>query len=244
MASDTSDSYQGDELTLFADARRWKAYLSKTLQPCMGRTVLEVGAGLGGTTVALVNDTHSRWVCLEPDGELCQSIEEKLQNGSLPSQCEVVQGRLETLEKGQHFDSVIYIDVLEHIEHDAQEMQAAMEWLAPDGQLIVLCPAFQQLYTPFDASVGHFRRYTRSMYEQLTPDGMEMVYCRYMDSMGILASMANRLIMNSPMPSYEQVMTWDRYLVPPSKLLDPILGRWMGRSLLGIWKLKASTPTS
>ena len=54
--------YVGDELDLFSEARRWKAYFRRRILPYLGAEVLEVGAGLGGTTRALCRGTEARWV--------------------------------------------------------------------------------------------------------------------------------------------------------------------------------------
>src|SRR5260370_3441433 len=73
--ADMSDfQYMGSELEIFAHARHWKSYVKSKLRPYLIGDVLEVGAGIGGTTQALKNGTHQRWVCLEPDSEFARKI--------------------------------------------------------------------------------------------------------------------------------------------------------------------------
>ena len=69
-----------------------------------------------------------------------------------------------------HYDFVVMVDVIEHIEDDAGELARAATRLAPGGKLIVLAPAHQFLFSPFDEAIGHFRRYTRKTLAAAAPE--------------------------------------------------------------------------
>ncbi len=153
--------YIGSELEIFRHAKNWKAYYGAKIRPFFGRDVLEVGAGLGATTETLCGGGENRWVCLEPDKEMAGEIEAKIRAGALPANCEAAALTLEELDEAEKFDSILYIDVLEHIEDDRAEVLAAARHLRAGGHLIVLAPAHQFLYTPFDKAIGHFRRYNK-----------------------------------------------------------------------------------
>ena len=242
MTQATVLEYQGDELTLFAKALNWKRYFSGQIAPFLGDNVLEVGAGMGGTTAILAKGQTS-WVCLEPDPTLADEVKEAIAAGRLPAFCTVEAGTTsDLLARDRHdgYDSVIYIDVLEHIEDDAGELDNAYRLVRPGGHLVVLSPAFQWLFTPFDSAVGHFRRYDRARMLEIAPQGQAPVKMRYLDSVGMLASLANRLLLRSGMPTQEQVLTWDRLMVPISRLTDPILGYGFGRSILAVWRKQES----
>ena len=58
----------------------------------------------------------------------------------------------------------------------------------------------------------------------------------YLDSVGMLASGANRLLLSQAMPTERQILTWDRLMIPVSRVLDPLLGYTVGKSILGVWK--------
>ena len=109
--------------------------------------VLEVGAGFGATAQALCRGDTYRWVCLEPDVRLASAIEAARAEGMLPPWCEVVVGTLEGAALGR-FDTILYIDVLEHIEDDRAELARAARHLAPGGHLVVLSPAHPWLFSP------------------------------------------------------------------------------------------------
>jgi SAM-dependent methyltransferase len=227
--------YVGEELELFAKAQNWKAYLSKELAPFLRGAVLEVGAGIGATAAALCDGTPTSWLCLEPDPTLVAAIEAKLAARALPPCCRVAVGTLADLPASDRFDTIIYVDVLEHIEGDAAELALAAARLRPGGSLIVLAPAHPALYSPFDAAVGHFRRYAKRSLTNVVPRHLGLVRLRYLDAAGLLASAANRAILRRAVPSGRDLQFWDRALVPVSRVIDPLLGHHVGRSLLGVW---------
>jgi 2-polyprenyl-3-methyl-5-hydroxy-6-metoxy-1,4-benzoquinol methylase len=131
---------------------------------------------------------------------------------------------------------VIYIDVLEHIEHDRDELRAAARRLKPGGTIVVMSPAHQSLFTPFDAAIGHFRRYNRRQLEALTPPNTRLVRMRYLDSVGLTLTLGNRLLLHSSSPSARQVLFWDRCCIPIARRLDPLLGGRLGKSIFAVWR--------
>jgi SAM-dependent methyltransferase len=232
----SSIAYVGSELELFAAATNWKSYLSRQLQGFLGDSVLEVGAGLGTTTLNLCRRPHRRWVCLEPDPAMIATLQGKRESGELPACCEVRAGTLADLPAEEKFDSIIYIDVLEHIEDDRAELQRAAEHLGPGGRIAVLAPAHQTLYSPFDKSIGHFRRYDRQMLSAAAPESLPCERMKYLDTVGLLASLSNRYFLGSGMPTPRQIWTWDKLMVPVSRLIDPLLCYSLGKSILGVWR--------
>ena len=228
--------YVGDELDLFAAATRWKAYFRRMIAPYLGTEVLEVGAGLGGTTRALCRGDERRWVCLEPDPHLAGRLRAEQAAGRLPARCEVIVGTLAEQLTADRFDTILYMDVLEHIEADAAEVARAARRVAPGGHIIALSPAHQWLYTPFDRAIGHCRRYTKRTLGALTPPGLELAWLGYLDSVGFFASLANRALLRQAMPTPAQVRFWDRALVRASEWVDPALGHRAGKSVLGVWR--------
>ncbi len=230
------DRYVGTELELFRHALHWKRYFARRLAPHLKGAVLEVGAGMGGTTATLSESRDGAWTCLEPDPALASQLRWKIAEGLLPTHCEVVQGTVATLSPERRFDAILYVDVLEHIEDDLAEISAAGARLAPEGKLIVLSPAHPWLFSPFDAAIGHFRRYDRESLERLTPAGLRLVRVEYLDSVGVIANAANRFLMKQGMPTLSQLRFWDRVLVPLSTLLDPLTLRRLGKSVLAVWR--------
>ena len=117
------------------------------------------------------------------------------------------------LDPAESFDSILYIDVLEHIKDDRTELEMASRHLEPNGHLIVLAPAHQSLFTPFDSAIGHFRRYSLPGLAALSPLGTRMILSRYLDCIGLFASLGNRLLLHSSSPTLKQIKFWDSLLV-------------------------------
>jgi SAM-dependent methyltransferase len=230
------DVYVGSELELFSQANHWKAYYGGLVHQYLVGEVLEVGAGIGATTRVLCDGTQQRWVCLEPDEALSARISKLLENDSLPPCCEVVTGRITALDPEKRFDAILYVDVLEHIEDDRQELVTAVACLRPGGTLIVLAPAHQWLYTPFDKKIGHYRRYTKRGLSACVPPALTCIDLRYLDSVGLVASLGNMALLRKEMPSQRQIAAWDNVMVPLSRVIDRILGYQLGKSILGIWR--------
>jgi SAM-dependent methyltransferase len=228
--------YIGSELELFSTATVWKSYFRRQMEPFLGAEVLEVGAGMGGTTKLLCRPRQHAWTCLEPDAELARSLSLAIERGELPGNCQVVVGTLEQVPLSSVFDTLIYIDVLEHIEDDRGELERAATHLKPGGYLVVLAPAHPWLFSEFDRVIGHFRRYTRSSLRALTPPGLVPVRSVYLDSIGLLASLGNRFLLKHSMPGPGQIAFWDKVLVRFSRLVDPLLFYSLGKSVLSVWQ--------
>ena len=228
--------YEGSELALFARAANWKRHWGSVLRRQMGSRVLDVGAGLGGNVNVLDSQVVKEWVCLEPDANMAAHIAGDVRQGILPEKCRVVTGTLDHIPASERFDAILYIDVLEHIENDRNELRNAASHLSPGGRLIVLAPAHQFLYSPFDAAIGHHRRYSKTMLRDLTPEGCCVAASYMLDSVGFFASLANRMLLRRSMPSAEQIAVWDRLLVPLSRLLDPLTFHMFGKTVIVIWR--------
>ncbi len=226
--------YMGNELSLFKDARNWKSYFSSKIGKYIAGDVLEVGAGIGVNTEFLVLSGSSiKTVTLvEPDPVQANQIPGNL--SAWGGEARVVAGTIANLM--EEFDSILYIDVIEHIEDATAELQRAKEMLKPGGFLIVLVPAFAFLYSPFDAQIGHFRRYNRKLLRSELPQGLIRKEEFYLDSMGFFASLANRFLLKQSAPTKANIQFWDKGLIPLSKVTDVLTFNQFGKSLVGVYQ--------
>ncbi len=227
--------YQGDELALFQHAKNWKNYFSNQLKPFIHGNILEVGAGIGATTLLLNDGSANSWVLLEPDESMKNELTIKIQSKQLPANCSVWEETIDQLTT--KFDSIIYIDVMEHIENDKGELHKAARLLNPGGYILVLSPAFQGLYNPFDRAIGHFRRYDKKSLRALTPASLQLIKLDYYDSVGFFAAAANKLLLRKKYPTQKQVLLWDRWMIPVSKVTDKLFFNSFGKSIVGVWRL-------
>ena len=233
--------YVGDELDVFAHAARWKDYFGSQLRPVIQGDVLEVGAGIGGTAQVLGSSSVRSWTALEPDPRMGEDLERRLRACSalFGFSARRSHGTIRSLEASPRFDAILYIDVLEHIEDDRGELEQAARRLRPGGKLCVVSPALSWLFSEFDARIGHHRRYSRTTLVALTPPRTRLRWVRYLDSVGLGASLANRFLLRSSTPTRSQIIFWDRLMVPLSRPLDWLLRYRVGRSILAVWERSA-----
>lgn len=234
--SEASFEYIGNELELFAAAKNWKNYIAELIKPYIKDDVLEAGAGIGTNTNLFFTTEVKSWLLLEPDNNFCDELEKKKKEKLLPFQCTVFNGYTSQLQK--KFDTIIYIDVLEHIEDDKKEMETAAGLLNPGGSLIVLSPAYNFLMSPFDNAIGHYRRYNKEELLSKANESLAKEKIFYADSFGLLTSLANKYLLKQQYPTKKQIAFWDSYIIPISKITDRIIFRLAGRSIIGIWKKK------
>lgn len=225
--------YPGDELAFFAQAANWKNYITEKIAPYINGDVLEVGAGIGATTKTLNKGRARSWTMLEPDEQMASALRQNIEQ--FPSNSVCTQGTIYDVQ-GRTFDTILYIDVLEHIENDQKELSEAARLLNDGGKLIVFSPAFQFLYSPFDKAIGHYQRYEKASLKKIVPENMQQLSLTYMDTAGFFASAMNKIFLRQSYPTLKQVLFWDRYLVPVSKISDIIFLHSFGKSILGVWQ--------
>lgn len=224
--------YVGAELELFQHARNWKRYFAAHLKPFVQGDVLDVGCGMGVNADYLINDKVTSYTFLEPDSALLDLVQA---NVSAPRLLAGERIRGTTADTaGKRFDTILYLDVIEHIEDSKAELHRAYTLLKPGGHLVILVPAFNFLYSPFDKAIGHHRRYDKGMLRAELPADLERIHTRYLDSVGLLLSLGNKFFLKQSEPKLEQIQFWDRSIVPMSRVMDWFILHAFGRSLVSV----------
>lgn len=228
--------YIGNELTIFKDAVNWKQYWYNSISKFISGDVLEIGAGIGiNTNLLLQNHSDIRSITsIEPDKILSDQILDNIKGDT--SKVVVLNQYLEDLSTDKKFDTIIYIDVIEHIKDDSSELSKAKSHLKEGGLLIILVPAYNFLFSPFDDAIGHYRRYNRKMLINAIPDDLSMLKLFYLDSLGLCASLLNKFVLKQSYPTKSQIQKYDKLIVPISRITDRLILNSFGKSLVGIWK--------
>lgn len=224
--------YVGEELELFQHARNWKRYYTGFLRPYVRGRVLDASCGMGVNADLLYNEQVTTYTFLEPDLDLLNAVPKNVTTAALRNS-ERLHGTTVQLD-GRKFDTILYLDVIEHIEDSKAELQRAYDLLAPGGHLLILVPAFNSLYSAFDRAIGHFRRYDEPMLRAELPTGLDVLDMRYLDALGTSLSLANKWFLKRSTPSRGQLHFWDRVIIPVSRMIDVLVGHRFGRSLLCI----------
>lgn len=214
-------------LEILTDARRYNRFLETTLRRFIGiaGTALDFGAGIG-TFAGRLRDAGIAVECIEPDSS---------NNARLTADGFITYADLSQPPKAA-YPRIYTLNVLEHIEDDAGALAALHTLLAPGGRILIYVPAFQCLYSDFDAAVGHVRRYGKQqLRRQVEAAGFSVCEMSYVDSIGFFAWwLMKHLSRGSGEINPRAVAFFDRYCFPASRALDSIFGQWLGKNLLVI----------
>jgi SAM-dependent methyltransferase len=138
----------------------------------------------------------------------------------------------------ERVDSIVCMNVLEHIEDDTSTLKDFASVLVPDGTLILLVPAHPALYGTLDIGLDHFRRYQRrSLKELVTASGFEVESIRHLNMVAVAAWWLNsRVLKRKLMPGGQlRAFRWLMPLLRIERHIDPPFGL----SLLVIAKKRA-----
>ena len=138
-------------------AKNYSAWIVDLIAPHVSGRILEVGAGRG--TYSTYFADHGHLTALEPSQAHSVALREKLKE--YPNVV-VITASLDGTAAPGSYDTVVLLNVLEHIPDDHQALGDIYESLAPGGKMILWVPAFEALYGKFDHRIGHYRRYRRN----------------------------------------------------------------------------------
>jgi SAM-dependent methyltransferase len=207
-------------------------YQYELIEPHCGRSVLEVGAGLGEFAERF--DDRDRVVVTDVDAAAVGLLREKF--AGRPG-FEIAQLDLDDLPgrrpPGGPVESVLAINVLEHFDDDVALLRGLAGLAAPGGNLVIWVPAFPALYGEFDRRVGHFRRYTpRTLRDVALLAGLRPRTIRAVNLLGGLAWWAAVSRGGGGTPDGRLAAVYDRFVVPLSRRLDRLAPVPFGQSVL------------
>jgi 2-polyprenyl-3-methyl-5-hydroxy-6-metoxy-1,4-benzoquinol methylase len=239
----TQKRYAADDLETMSEAVRYQRHIYDVLRPYVGKHVLEVGCGIGTMTRRLV-ETADEVVCIEPNLNCATRAREEL--GDHPR----VTIRVEHLEESNpselanRFDTVVCVNVLEHIEDDVRALTMFRDVVSgTGGQVLVWVPAVQAIYGPHDAALGHHRRYSKaSLSKAFDAAGLDLVALKYSNPIGLLGWMYNLYISGNTEHTAGQVRTFDRFVAPWALPLERLVAPPIGLSVIAVGR--ARTPSA
>jgi SAM-dependent methyltransferase len=220
-----STEYLGREtLADLTQATNYNSHLKKLIQANyeIGERVLDFGAG-NGHFLNLISDKKGVFTAIEPDSQL----KDQIRNSGLAHVIEP-----ENVPAGM-VDFLYTLNVLEHIQDDEGTLKRFNLWLRQGGTLFVYVPALPHLYSKFDASIGHFRRYKkRELLEKVERAGFRVKMVRFLDPVGYFVALIYRLFINSGKISQGQLVFFDKYLYPLSRWVSPLTSSLFGKNIL------------
>lgn len=228
-------SYEGRDLEAMSFAENYHRWILDVFSPYIGKLVAEVGAGSGNFSSLLLEKDIDKLIAIEPSDEMYPLLRKKLaaEGRAVPRQGFFVDV---AKEYEGSLDTILYVNVLEHIEDDAEELRHAYRALKVGGYVCVFVPAFPFLYSELDASIGHFRRYTkRSTVEPTRKAGFEIEKVSYFDIAGILPWYVYFTLLKKHIAS-ENVRVYDSLVVPIMRRIESVIPVPIGKNVLLVGK--------
>lgn len=233
-----TDSAGRETLDHFNEAPAFNNWLFDQILPYCKGDVLEAGSGIGNIS-GLMLDKHLKVVLSDLRSEYCELLKRKFAGNPYLQGVYQLDLSLADFENRypellHRFDSVIVLNVIEHIREDALAVRNAMKLLRVGGNLIVLVPAGQCLYNHFDRELGHFKRYTRSgLAGLLTEAGLKVLHTNYFNFGGIFGWWFSGSLMKNKIIPRSQLKLFNR-LVPVFRIVDRLVAHTAGVSVIAV----------
>ncbi len=222
--------YPGEELDNFDRATIWRKYIYFEIKKFIKGNILEVGAGIGSFTKNYI-DKAEKLTLSEIDLNNYEIISKKFKNNKIKITNKVTEKLNDT------YNTIMYLNVLEHIENDKDEINKAINKLQTHGYLVVLVPAHDKLFSKFDKAVGHFRRYEKDFFLNLNLKNCKIEKLVYLDALGYLLYYLNKIFFKEEVyPSKIKILIWDKIFTPITFFLDKILLNKLGKNILYVIK--------
>jgi phospholipid N-methyltransferase len=218
-------NYPGWELKYFDKALNFREYQFLLIKQYIGKVVAEVGPG-NGVNLKIYQPLAKKIYLFEPSNIFIKKLN-KYKNKKI----QIVNS---VFKKAKNkYDTIIYLDVLEHIKNDSKEIFNAYNSLKKNGYLIINVPAFQHLYSSFDKDLMHFKRYEKKdfkkIFNSLKIYSYKMIY---FDSLGYFLSLLSKIFIKNYKTKFgSKILIWNK-LIPLSIFLDRLFLNNFGKSLI------------
>jgi SAM-dependent methyltransferase len=213
-----------------AAGQKYRKYQFDLIQPYVGRSLLEIGSGLGDFSAQFQHRleylvvTDSDTYCVEQLTDRYEGRDDvDVLELALPGQIKI----------RQKVDTVIMMNVLEHIADDSEALRDLAACLDPTGHLIIWVPGYQRLYGDFDRLVGHHRRYTPATLRAVVEaSGLIPQVCKPVNFLGGIAWWLAVRRLGVGHASTGLVSLYDATVVPATRILERAFHPPFGQSVL------------
>jgi len=219
-------------------AVNYHRWILARLKPFLGSRIVEVGAGRGAFSELLLETGPEALTVLEPSANMYPLLLEKLaaidkERVAQARQCTLAQASVNFAEAFPLPDSVLYINVLEHIEDDEAELRAAHALLTAGGHVLIFVPANRWLTGSIDRQLGHFRRYTMDELRiKCRSAGFRIRLAVHFDFFGIAPWWLKFCVLKSDRLTPGAVRLYDRCVVPFARMLERAIPPPIGKNVI------------
>jgi SAM-dependent methyltransferase len=224
-------------LDILSTADRFNAWMYGRIAPYISGQVLEIGAGLGNITRHMLNKCHEVTTA-DVDPYYIGQLQHRF--AQFPNHKETLLLDLQDAHTeeirspyGGRFDTVVLLNVIEHLPDETGALQRCRFLLRPGGRLIVLAPSYTWLFSRMDRELGHCRRYrSGQLRKTLSDNGFQIERSFYFNFLGIFGWLIGKW-RNQQVLQQDQMRIFNK-LVPVGKLLDRLVFRSAGLSSIVI----------
>lgn len=242
MKDDYSNSYIGHEnLELMSDSHRFNNWMYEEILPPLFGDILEIGSGIGTFSDILIKDFPNANLTFT---DISPIYVEKLKKKYSMKRNIAIHGldlnkKIDYQRIGyEKFDSILAVNVLEHVENDEFAIAQLYEMLKEKGNLVVLVPCHKFLYNVIDRKIGHFRRYTKEeLADKIRKTGFSIDRIFYFNTVGLIGWYLNGNLLKNPKVSGTGLRILDS-AVPVLKNVERIFGKRIGLSVICYAKKK------
>lgn len=223
-------------LERMAAAPRYNRWMYERLRPWVGRRVLEIGAGIGNMSAFLID--RDRVVLTDTEPYYLDRLRARYAGLAHVTVAELRLPAADARLAAERLDTVVCLNVLEHIEDDRASLVAMRDLLVPRGRLILLVPSLRALYGSLDEALGHFRRYVpQELANKLAQAGFRVRHLEYFNLAGVPGWwFTGRVLRRRLIP--QGALRWYDALVPLFRL-ERFLPWRIGQSLIAIGEVAA-----
>ena len=237
----TTHDYTLLDQQLMQKAQRYFAWQAKTALDHIGKRVIEVGCGTGNFTRYLLD--REAVMGLDVVDRCVSELLERLGN---PANVEarVLDVQAQDFLELTSFrpDTVVCLNVLEHIPDHELALRHMNAVLPKGGQAVFLLPASEALYGPIDVKLGHFRRYNKASWNKLAQDaGFQVKISRYFNMVGYFGWWINAKIGKREQQSASQIEFFDSKVVPVMSRVEGWMEPPIGQSIFTVLE-KVNSP--
>ncbi len=221
------------ELETMSLGVNYHGWMYSVTQPYIGQRVLDLGGGIGSFSHYLQD--RQRLVIVDNDPYCVGRLKRRF--GGCDNvrilDIDILDQAMPDILASERLDTVVCMNVLEHIEDDRGVLRQIYRALQPGGYLILLVPANPRLYGTLDVEVGHVRRYGRRELTEKVRDA-HFTVCRsfYFNSIGTFGWYVISRIRRQRGIGRRQVGLYDRYVVPILARAERIVSPPFGQSLI------------
>jgi SAM-dependent methyltransferase len=231
--TDAGFTYSGEELDALAGAVNYYRWIVRRFGPYLGRRVVEVGAGIGTFAEHLLAAApRTELTLVEPAANNYPHLRARF--AGRPG-VRTVQGYLGDAGAPGSADSVVAVNVMEHVRDDAAFLADAHRLLAPGGHALLFVPALPAIFGTLDEAFEHFRRYTRPVLDgRLRGAGFTPLRVAYTNLPGVAAWWLSGKVLRRRTVSARDARVYDRWVIPWVQAMERVWTPPLGQSLIAI----------